>query len=218
MTFDAQWWEQHYQEQTSRGSAPSPHLVAELSGLPAGTALDAGCGTGGDAVWLAEQGWQVTAVDVSATAIEQAQRLATAQPGEVAERITWLVADLLSWEPPGRYDLVVSQYVHPGVPFADFVARLSQTVVAGGTLFVAGHDHADSHSAEHAPQDAAIAAEAVAAGLDRAEWEVVLAETRTRQVVHDSTELTMHDVVVKAHRRPAPTTSGPQSVGLAGGG
>lgn len=203
MSFDAQWWEQHYRDQPVGGAAPSPHLVAELKGLPAGTALEAGCGTGGDALWLAGQGWDVTAVDVSATAIGQAQRLATAQAAHVAERITWLVADLLSWEPPRRYDLVVSQYVHPGVPFADFVARLAQAVVAGGTLFVAGHDHADSHSAEHAPQDASIAAQAVAAGLDRAEWEVLLAETRTRRVVHDSTELTMHDVVVKAHRKVA---------------
>jgi 2-polyprenyl-3-methyl-5-hydroxy-6-metoxy-1,4-benzoquinol methylase len=212
MSFDAQWWEQHYRGYPPAGAAPSPHLVSELSSLQAGTALDAGCGPGGDAVWLAEQGWEVTAVDVSATAVEQAQLLAAAQAAGVAERITWLVADLLTWEPPRRYDLVVSQYVHPGVPFAEFVARLSQAVAAGGTLFVAGHDQADSHSAAHAPQDASIAAEAVAAGLDRAEWDVVLAATRTRRVVHDSTELTLHDVVLRARRRPAGDRR-PQSVG-----
>jgi 2-polyprenyl-3-methyl-5-hydroxy-6-metoxy-1,4-benzoquinol methylase len=201
MTFDAQWWEQHYADQPAGGAAPSPHLVTELTGLPTGAALDAGCGTGGDAVWLAQQGWDVTAVDVSSTAIEQAKRLAADQAPDVAERITWLVADLLAWEPPQQYDLVVSQYVHPGVPFADFVARLAQAVAVGGTLFVAGHDHTDSHSAEHAPESAAIEPDAVADVLSADEWDVVLAESRTRQAVHDGTETTLRDVVVKAHRK-----------------
>ena len=50
--------------------------MAELTGLPVGTALDAGCGTGADAVWLARQGWAVTAIDISPTAVGQAERLA----------------------------------------------------------------------------------------------------------------------------------------------
>jgi SAM-dependent methyltransferase len=201
--FGSQWWEQHYQEQGAGLGLPSPHLVAELTGVPAGTALDAGCGTGADAVWLARQGWGVTAVDISPTAVGRAETFAADQAPEVADRITWVVADLTSWEPSQQYDLVVSQYVHPEVPFHEFVAQLARSVAPDGTLLVAGHDHTDDHSAAHAPEDASIGPESVLSALDMDLWDVDVAETRTRQGTHGSTEATMHDIVVKVHRRPS---------------
>jgi len=176
-------------------------MVAELVGLPVGTALDAGCGTGADAVWLARQGWDVTAVDISPTAVGQAERFAADQAPDVAGRISWVVADLTVWEPPKQYDLVVSQYVHPDVPFSDFVGRLAHAVAPDGTLFVAGHDDADSCSAAHAPQRASIGPEAVISSLSMDLWDLDVAETRTRRVRHGSTEATMHDLVVRAHRK-----------------
>lgn len=198
--FGSQWWEQHYREQEPGRSAASPHLVAELAGLPAGTALDAGCGTGADAVWLAQRGWRVTAADISPTVVGHAERYAAEQAPEVAGRIDWVVADLTTWEPPRHFDLVVSQYVHPEGSFTDFVARLADAVAPGGTLFVAGHDHADPHSAAHAPGRASIGPDAVVAALDPAGWHVEVAETRTRQVRRGTTELAMHDLVVRARR------------------
>ena len=199
--FGSQWWEQHYQRQGTGRGVPSPHMVAELAGLPVGTALDAGCGTGADAVWLARQGWEVTAIDISPAAVGQAERLAAAEAPDVAARISWVVADLTAWEPPQQYDLVVSQYVHPDAPFSEFVARLAYFVAPGGTLFVAGHDRADSHSAAHAPEDASIGPEAVISSLSMSLWDVDVAETRTRKVRHGPTEATMHDVVVKVRRK-----------------
>lgn len=201
-SFGAQWWEEHYRSQGAGRGEPSPHLVAELTGVPAGTALDAGCGTGADAVWLARQGWEVTAVDVSPTAVGQAERLAAELAPAVAARISWVVADLTAWEPPQQYDLVVSQYVHPDVPFGAFVARLAHAVAPGGTLFVAGHDHADSHSAAHAPEQASIGLETVIAALSEDLWDVDVAETRSRQVTHGESEATMQDLVVRASRKP----------------
>ena len=188
--FDADWWERHYQDHgTGTGhDRPSEHLVAELATEAPGTALDAGCGTGADAVWLAAQGWQVTAVDVSPTAIERARQ----RSGDV----DWQVRDLSTWEPPRQYGLVVSQYVHPGIPFGDFVARLARAVEPGGLLVVSGHDHADEHSAAHAPEDASVGADAITGALG-AGWDVESAGTRTREVGG----VAMHDVVVKARRR-----------------
>lgn len=199
--FDAQWWERHYQEQGAGMGPPSPHLVAELTGVPAGTALDAGCGTGAAAVWLARQGWVVTAVDISPTAVDRAETFAADQAPDVVDRISWVVADLTTWEPSQRYDLVVSQYVHPDVPFHDFVARLARVVAPAGTLFVAGHDHADDHSAARAPAEASIGPDVVVSALSKDQWVVDVAETRTRQVTHGATEATLHDIVVKAHRK-----------------
>src|SRR5690242_12796755 len=91
--FGPQWWEQHHQDRHDHHdhhSSPGPQLVAEVAGLPAGTALDAGCGRGADAVWLARQGWRVTAVDVSPTAVRDAE----ARAGDLAPGIEWVVADL----------------------------------------------------------------------------------------------------------------------------
>ncbi|MEO6702157.1 MAG: class I SAM-dependent methyltransferase [Jatrophihabitantaceae bacterium] len=221
--FDAQWWERHYQDAgcqhagcqhagcqdagcqdagTGTGGEPSAQLVAEVAGLAPGTVLEAGCGTGADAVWLAGQGWDVTAVDVSPTAVQQARALAAQhEPGPGP--ISWLVADLTSWQPPHRYDLVVSQYVHPDLPFGEFAARLAQAVGPGGTLLVVGHDHADSHSAGHAPRAASIGIDAVVGALAAGQWEVMVAETRTRQVTRGSGQLSIADLVVKARRRAA---------------
>ncbi len=201
--FDAQWWEHHYQD-TAAGPAghPSAQLAAEVGGVTPGTVLDAGCGTGADAVWLAHQGWEVTAVDVSPTAVQHARALAEQHEPDVTGRISWLVADLTVWQPPQQFDLVVSLYVHPDMPFGDFVARLAQAVTPGGTLLVVGHDHADSHSAANAPRTASIGPDAVIRALDPNQWAVAVAEARTRQATHGSTQLAIADMVIKAHRTP----------------
>jgi len=200
--FDAAWWEQHYQSGDAGASAPSPVLATELSGLTPGTALEAGCGTGAEAVWLAQQGWQVTAVDVSATAVATAERLAAEYAPELADRLTWVVADVAGWDPPLRYDLVVSQYVHPGIPFADFVARLAAAAAPGGTLLLVGHDHADEHSTAHAPADGSISTAAVTDALDDT-WEIQVADVRDREVRRGSARLTLRAVVVRARKASA---------------
>jgi SAM-dependent methyltransferase len=200
--FGARWWEDHYRGHPTRPGAPSPQLVAEVTGLPAGAALDAGCGQGADALWLARHGWRVTAVDVSPTAIDDARDLAAHHGADIASRVTWVVADLTTWAPPERYDLVVSQYVHPTVPFGEFAARLARAVAPGGTLLVVGHDHGDQHSAAHAPGPASIGLDAVTGALPAGLWEVGVAESRTRQAGPGATRTSIQDLVVKARRKP----------------
>jgi hypothetical protein len=84
------------------------------------------------------------------------------------------------------------------------VARLAYAVAPDGTLFVVGHDPADSHSAAHAPEKASIGPDAVVSSLSTDIWDIEVAETRSRQVRHGSEEATMHDVVVRAHRKASP--------------
>jgi 2-polyprenyl-3-methyl-5-hydroxy-6-metoxy-1,4-benzoquinol methylase len=187
--FSGEWWERHYQEHGTGPAEPSPQVVAELTGVPGGTALDAGCGAGADARWLAARGWKVTAVDVSATVV------AAARSSEQAERVTWMAADLTTWEPPERYDLVLSQYVHPAVPFTDFVRRLATFVGPRGTLLVAGHDH--THEDPDVLEGSAIQLEAITSGLDPADWRIDVAEAREVAV---SGQHPRHDVVVVARR------------------
>ncbi|CAM2908274.1 MULTISPECIES: class I SAM-dependent methyltransferase [Streptomyces] len=204
--FGAGYWEQRYRHHhgTSRPHAPSPQLVAEVAALEPGTALDAGCGEGADARWLAALGWRVTAVDVAATALHRAQQHALASGGPAAaERIDWQQADLLHWTPEHRFDLVTSQYVHLPGPRETFFRRLAAAVAPGGTLLIVGHDPADRHTAAQGPgADAYVTAEDIAAVLDPGTWDVLVAETRTRTVTGpDGSGAELCDAVLRARRR-----------------
>ena len=104
------FWEEHYRrrEQVWSGNANAV-LVDIVGGLPPGTALDLGCGEGGDAIWLARQGWRVRAVDISATALQRVTARAIA--AGVADRIECGRHDLAHTFPAGSFDLVSAQYL-----------------------------------------------------------------------------------------------------------
>ncbi|NES29306.1 methyltransferase domain-containing protein [Micromonospora terminaliae] len=201
--FDRAYWEERYHHQhAAHPRTPTPYLVAEAGDLAPGTALDAGCGEGADAIWLAARGWRVTAVDVADGALRRAREHAAAQGAEVAGRVEWVRADLAGWRALEEgFDLVTSSYVHGAGE--DLVDRLAAAVAPGGTLLVVGHDPTDPHTAaEGAPATAHVTAGRLAAGLDPARWEDVMAETRSRSVTApDGRSSTLHDAVLRARRR-----------------
>ncbi|HEY1969377.1 MAG TPA: class I SAM-dependent methyltransferase, partial [Pseudonocardia sp.] len=170
--FTAEFWDERYQsaERVWSGN-PNPWLVTEAADLVPGHALDAGCGEGADAQWLAGRGSTVTAADVSEVALHRA---ATHTGPDLADRITWLPADLLSWVPPARtYDLVSAHFIHFPSPLREPVfARLADAVRPGGTLLIVGHHPMDLTAAVHRPADPALyyTAEQLAAHLDPTEW------------------------------------------------
>ncbi len=129
---------------------PNALLVEEVANLTAGTALDLGCGQGGDAIWFARQGWHVTAVDVSASALALAADHAAA--AGVAEAIDWERHDLAVSFPSGSFDLVSACYLHSPVemPREQVLRSAAAAVAPGGTLLVAGHAGSPSWS-DHAP-------------------------------------------------------------------
>ena len=164
---------------------PNAQLVAEASGLTPGTALDAGSVEGGDALWLAERGWRVTAVDFSPVALERGAAAAAARG--LADRIEWRHADLDGWTPPERsFDLVTAHYLHATWTDRDRMFRgLAAAVAPGGTLLVVGHlldessEHEHGHGHRHEPGALYTAGE-VAAVLEPESWVVVAAEERDR--------------------------------------
>jgi 2-polyprenyl-3-methyl-5-hydroxy-6-metoxy-1,4-benzoquinol methylase len=207
LRFDEASWEERYRASANIWSGhPNAALVAAVADLAPGTALDAGCGEGGDAIWLAGRGWRVTAMDFSTTALERARQRALAQGDEVDGRIAWRHTDLTSWVPgEERFDLVSAMFVHlAGETMTSLIERLAEVVAPGGTLLVAGHDPSDEHMAAHRPSVPGMffSAEEVAATLDAASWDVVSAGSRPRPPGgHEPTDLPVHDTVLVARRR-----------------
>src|ERR671937_581649 len=111
-TADAkQHWEEHYSDRDRVWSGRVNARLAEVaSALEPGSALDLGCGEGADAVWLAERGWHVVAVDISDTALQRAGTAADARG--VSDRIAFVQRDLSDGFPDGTFDLISAQFLH----------------------------------------------------------------------------------------------------------
>ena len=187
--YDRDFWEQLWSKTIDeRGDQvarrpPNGHLTQAADDLRPGLALDAGCGHGSEAIWLAARGWNVTAVDFSAAALAQGRNTAaTAGPG-LAARIEWIEADLGTWTPePSRYDLVASIYVHIQGPVEEAVGRLAAAVAPGGAFLLVGHQPIDPTTG--APTPAAgqvqVSIDTAMLVLDPAHWELSIAEDRPR--------------------------------------
>jgi SAM-dependent methyltransferase len=188
-TFDKDYWRQHWRQAGGTALPPHPYLVAEVADLPPGTAVEAGCGEGAEAIWLAQQGWRVTAVDISPEALERA----VSRAGDV--EVDWVEGDLTTWEPAARVDLVTTHYAHPAMPQLAFYRRISEWVAPGGTLLVVGHRH-DEHG--HEPVAAQVSLDSVGAILDEAGWRLETAQEHLRTV--PGREAPLRDVVVRATR------------------
>jgi len=201
--FDKTYWERHWTPTAAAGprSLPTnPYLPAETGHLPVGSALDAGCGTGTEALWLAGQGWQVTGADISGTALATATTRAAA--AGLGDRIEWVETDLTRWEPDRTWNLVVTSYAHPDTGQLAFYRRIASWVAPGGTLLIVGHLHGDEPH-DHAHPDGATATPAGIAQLFRApDWRVETCRENTRTVNMGDTARQLRDVIVRARRTP----------------
>jgi SAM-dependent methyltransferase len=180
----APFWEARYGERDQVWSGePNDALVAVASDLQAGRALDLGCGEGGDSIWLARQGWRVTAVDIAATAVARGRRNA-GLAGIPEDRIDWILADLSTWEVDGPYDLVSACFLHSPVEFprTEVLRRAADAVAPGGRLLIVGHAEPPPWAAHYAHAVHAFPSPAEElAGLRRDDgWEVLVCEVRSR--------------------------------------
>ena len=204
--FDAAFWDARYGSAHSLWSGnPNRQLVAEAAGLAPGTALDAGAGEGADAIWLAERGWQVTAVDVSGVALGRAAGHAAKAGDEVAARIRWQREDLRDWIPPERaYDLVTSQYLHlPGALRSTLLARLAAAVRDGGTLLIVGHHPMDLETTLQRPNhpELMFTGDDLVSEIGPDGWEIVTNVAAEREATDpDGRPVTAHDTVFRARR------------------
>jgi SAM-dependent methyltransferase len=194
----AEWDERYASSAQVWSGLPNGALVTHAAGLQPGRALDVGCGVGADAVWLAGQGWEVTALDVSQVALERAAFHAR----EAGAPVTWVHAGLVEASLPGAFDLVSAQYPALLRTPDDHAERaLLAAVAPEGTLLVVHHADIDVEHAKARGFDPAdyVAPPDVAALLDDA-WRVEVDERQPRDVRTGAGAHHTFDVVLRARR------------------
>ncbi|MGH2940968.1 MAG: SAM-dependent methyltransferase [Solirubrobacterales bacterium] len=204
--FEAPAWDERYSGDGQIWSGePNVQLVAEAADLVPGTALDLGCGEGGDVIWLARRGWTVTGADFSAAGLTRAARLA--EDAGVAGRTDWWRVDAREFDAGGRsFDLVSTQYLHPpDGGMVDVVGRLAAAVAPGGHLLVVGHAPSPGSSpfGPHEPNArhrAMLLAADLLPGLP-ATFEPLTVEQRPHPHTRDGETIEIDDSVLLARRR-----------------
>lgn len=178
---------------------PNQTVVAETTDLKPGMALDVACGQGRNAVWLAEQGWNVTAVDFSRVGIDRARQLANARGVDV----TYIEADVVTWQPPGQaFDLVLISYLQlPWDELKTVLHQAAKAVAPGGTLLIVGHDADNIERGYGGPPDPAVLYDAERIAAELTALDVDTAKQIDRVVETDIGPMTAIDTLVKATAR-----------------
>ena len=201
-------WDHRYQGDQMWSGNPNGTLVNEVKHLAAGRALDVGAGEGGDALWLAAQGWSVTASDISQRALDRVDAEATRRGLSVD--CHHADANALDAFENAAFDLVSAQYASiPRTPDGRGVHNLLNTVAPGGTLLVVSHDLAPmrmpidtlTHSRPFDPDAYVRVDDVVAALADSPAWEIEVHETRPRPAGAVTAAQHVDDVVLRARRR-----------------
>lgn len=198
---DAAGWNERYDGAELVWSAvPNQFVVTEVSDLKPGRALDLAAGEGRNAIWLAQHGWDVVAVDFASVGIDTGRRLAAHHDVEVE----WVVDDVLNYRPQGQFDLVLVVYLHLEPGDLQAVLRTACDVLTpGGRLVVIGHHVDNIERGYGGPQVPAILHdhEKIATTLRQLDGiDIERAEQVTRDVDTPDGPRVALDSLVRAHR------------------
>jgi 2-polyprenyl-3-methyl-5-hydroxy-6-metoxy-1,4-benzoquinol methylase len=198
VVIEQEWNERYAGSDRVWSGQPNQALVTEVSELPPGRVLDVGCGEGADAVWLAQRGWEVTALEVSGVALDRARLHAR----EAGVEMQWVLAGLVEAALPDRgFDLVSAQYpalVHSSDHAAE--RALLSAVAPGGTLLVVHHAVDVKHAQAGGFDPTGYVAPADVASLLDEDWALEVDEERPRYVATGAGAHHTTDVVLRARR------------------
>lgn len=182
---DARDWDERYAAADLVWSgSPNQFVAAELAGLRPGRALDLAAGEGRNALWLAERGWQVTAVDFAQAGLDKGRALQEAHPDGHDLPVEWVCADVLTYDAGQQtLDLALLAYLQLGAAERrTAVRRAFLSLRVGGTFFLVAHDTSNLTEGTGGPTDAAVlfTAADVLEDLDGERFEVERAERVAR--------------------------------------
>jgi len=198
---DARDWDRRWLDKSLHAHGEASAVVLDaLEGLEPGRALDLGCGSGRHAVWLAERGWRVTAVDFSSEALRQARE----RGAQLGVEVEWIEEDLVNYEPAETsFDLVLLAYLHvPAHERRAILAKAEAAVADGGTLLLVGHDLTNIGTGAPGPTSPAVLYTPADIVPDLPELEIERAEQVRRPTeLEDGSAMEAIDALVLARRR-----------------
>ena len=203
-TTAAMFWDDLYRQRDQPWSGnPNAFLVAAVAQRQPGTALELGCGDGGDAIWLAGQGWRVTGVDIADSALRRAAERASA--AGVGDRVAFGQHDLAHTFPAGRFDLVAAFYLHTpfDLPRARVLQEAARAVAPGGLLLAVEHASIApwSWKQDHATPFPTPAEILASLELDLACWQIERLEAPEREAIGPGGQVaTVRDNIVAIRR------------------
>ncbi|MFP4235784.1 MAG: class I SAM-dependent methyltransferase [Nitriliruptoraceae bacterium] len=197
---DAASWDERYAGADLVWSAgPNVFVAEQLADHPRGRALDVAAGEGRNAIWLAEQGFEVEALDFSEVAAAKGRQLAAHR----GVTVTFTVADVTEPLTVAPADVVLVAYLQlPRDVERDVLRRVAALVAPGGTFLLVAHARRNLTDGVGGPPDPSVlpTPEEVTAALAGTGLEVVEAGEVTREVEVDGVSRTAIDVLVRAVR------------------
>jgi SAM-dependent methyltransferase len=195
-----QWDERYRSTDLVWGTPPNRWVERELADLAPGRALDLACGEGRNALWLAARGWQVSAIDFSAVALDKGRALESRQAPPTP--VDWVHADATTYRCAEYVDLALLCYLQlPRAEWRAALIRAADALGSGGTLLVIGHDSTNIADGVGGPQDPAVLFTAADVVADLAGTDLVIERAEAVHRPVDGADRPAVDALVRAHRR-----------------
>lgn len=199
------WNERYAAKELVWSAGPNKRFAEEVASLAPGSALDIACGEGRNALYLAEQGWTVTAVDFSDVGVDKGAQIAAKR----GVSVNWIVADVVEATLPQGFDLVDIMYLHTDPASREiWLPKAIASVAPGGTFLYIGHDPENIEKGVGGPQNPEVLPDSAQICALLQGFDIEFADVTDRPVVNDpghSVELhgVALDTVVRARRKLA---------------